>query len=71
MTLRTDDLKTACCLSFVVQLNIGTTAGHVGCDRNRSMLSGLCNDLCLLLMELCIQHVMFYAAFAEHLREQL
>ena len=50
MTLGTDDFQTACCLCFFIQLDIRTTACHVGRDRYRSVRTCLCYDLSLQLM---------------------
>ena len=70
MTLCTNDLQTAGCSCLVIQLDIGTTAGHVGSDGNCPMLSGFCDDLRLHLMILCVQHVMTDAASFQHAGKQ-
>ena len=57
MTLGTDDLQSTGCSRFIVQLDIGTTTCHVGRDGNCTCHTGLCNDLCLQLMELRIQYL--------------
>src|SRR5699024_3026280 len=45
MALRTDDLQTAGLSRHFVQLDIRTTARHVGGDGNGARLSGLSDDL--------------------------
>ena len=67
MTLGTDDLQTAGCLCLIIQLDIGTTAGHVRCDRNGSVTTCLCYDFSLQLMELRVQDLMLDAALGQHL----
>src|SRR5699024_11967364 len=52
LTLRTDDLQTAGLSRHIVQLDIRTTARHVGGDGNGARLSGLSDDLRLQFMEL-------------------
>ena len=62
MTLGTDDLQTAGCLCLIIQLDIGTTTGHVRCDRNGSVTTCLCYDFSLQLMELRIEDFVRNAA---------
>ena len=71
MTLSTDDLKTACRLCFLIQLNIRTTACHVGRDRNSAVLTSLRDDLRFHLMELGVQYVVGNPLSAEHLGDVL
>ncbi|CCZ52503.1 uncharacterized protein BN771_01198 [Clostridium sp. CAG:75] len=63
MSLRTDDLQTTKFRNPIAKLNIGTTTGHIRCDRNGTLLSGIRNNLCLQLMELRIQDFMRNACF--------
>ena len=42
-------------LSVAAEHDIGTTACHVGRNGNCARLAGLCNDLCLALVILCVQ----------------
>ena len=52
MPFRTDDGQTAQFADTLAQLDIGTTAGHVGCDRHRPLLACLFDDLrfaCMVL----------------------
>ena len=57
------DLVTEILLNFIqrhglgvaAEHDIGTTACHVGCNGNCARLAGLCNDLCLALVILCVQ----------------
>ena len=69
MTLRTDDLKAAQCLGFLVQLNIRTTARHVGGNGNRAVDTCVCYDFSLQLMELGIQYFMGNSLFSQHLAQ--
>ena len=71
MTLRTDDRKSARCLHFVRQLDVGTTTGHVGRDGHRAGLSGMRNHLSLTCMLLGVQHLVLDAAQAEHTAQEL
>ena len=57
--------KPPSCLCLIIQLNIGTTACHVGCDGNGTMHTCICNDLSLQLMELRIQYLMRDALSSE------
>ena len=54
MPLRTHNMKTARCSCFLIQLNIGTTAGHVGRNGYRTVHTGFRNNRRFLLMKLCI-----------------
>ena len=56
---------------FLAQLDIGTTAGHIGRDRHRADLSGLRDDLSLSRMVLRIQHLMRDMHLSEHAADQL
>ena len=67
MTFCTNDLQTAQILGFLIQLNIGTTACHVGSNSNGTMNTCIRNDLSLQLMELGIQDFMRNALFSQHL----
>ena len=69
MSLRTDDLQTTKFRNPIAKLNIGTTTGHIRCDRNGTLLSGICNNLCLQLMELRIQDFMRNACFLKFLKD--
>ncbi len=73
MTLGAYDGKTACCLNLIGQLDVGTTASHVGgdghCSQSIGALSGKCHDVSLLLVELGVKHLMRNLAHAEHLRQ--
>ena len=66
VTLGTDDLQTAGLFCLVIQLNIGTTACHVGGDGNGSVNTGILDDLSLQLMELRIQDIMLDALSFQH-----
>ena len=66
VTLRTDNLQSACRLRLCIQLNIRTTACHVGSDGNCPMNTRICYNLRLQLMELRIQHLMLDAALVQH-----
>ena len=46
--------------------DIGTTAGHVGCDGHGALLAGFRDDLGFHLMELGIQHLVRNVALAKH-----
>ena len=71
VALRSDDLKSARRLRLVVQLYIGSSSCHIGRDRDRTMLSGQRHDLCLLLMELRVEHGMRDSLPLEHRADQL
>ena len=71
MALRTDDLKAAQFLGFLIQLNIRTTARHIGGNGHGSVDTGICYDLSLQFMELGVQHLMLDAALVQHLAKQL
>ena len=66
MAFCTDDLQTSGCLGHLVQLNIGTTACHVGSNGNIPGFSCMCYDLCLFLMELGVQHLVLDALPLQH-----
>ena len=61
MTLCTDNGKTSCCLYLRREFDIGTTTSHVGSDGDSTLtISALTcesNDVCLLLVQLGIQHL--------------
>ena len=66
MALCTDDLQTACLSGHIVQLNIRTTAGHIGGNGNSTRLTGMGYDLSLHLMELGIQYLVLDAFAFQH-----
>ena len=67
MPLRADYKQTAGTLCLLIQLDIGTTACHIGCNGNRIMNTGILDDGCFLFMELRIQHVMRNSLPAQHI----
>jgi len=67
MTFRTDDFQTTQLCNAFAQLNVRTTAGHVCRNRNCSNLTGICDNLCLKFMELCIQYFMWNSTFFQQL----
>ena len=71
MPLGTDDSQTAGFLHFGCQLDIRTTTGHVGCDGHDAGTSGFGNDLCLLLVQLSVEHVVLDFAEREHSAQEL
>ena len=71
MALRADDLQAACRKRFLVQLDIGTTSGHVRRDGDRVMDTGILDDLRFKLMELRVQHIMLDPFPAQHAGKQL
>ena len=71
MALGTDDLQTSGGSGLLVQLDIRTTAGHVGGNGHRSCGTCLGHDLRLQLMELGVQHLVLYALPAQHIAEKL
>ena len=46
----------------LAELDVGAAAGHVGGNRHRARLSGICDDLRFLLVLLGVQHVVFDTA---------
>ena len=71
MSLGTDDLQTAGSLCVIVKLDIRSSTGHIGGDRYGTVLSGLCNNLSLKFMELCIQYRMLDTFALQHTADQL
>ena len=71
MALCADDLQTAGCPRLIVQLDIGTTTGHIRRDRNGIVYTGIGNDLRFHFMELSVQDIVLNARSLEHLREKL
>ena len=58
MALGADNLKSSGSPGIVVQLDIRTTARHVGGNGNRAVNTGVGNDFRLQFMELGVQHLM-------------
>ena len=69
MPLRADDFEAARRFCFIVQLDIRTTACHVGGNRHRSVHAGIRHDLRLQFMEFGVQHFMRDAFFPEKAAE--
>ena len=85
VALRANDGKSAGGFHFGREFNVSTTAGHVGGDGDRTehtflglpvhhdgslaALSGQCHDICLLLMEFGVQHLMRNLAHLQHLAQ--
>ena len=65
-----NDGQTAGLLDAFAQLDVGTTAGHVGGNRHRACAAGLGHDIGLFLMQLGVQDVVRYAAALEHTAQQ-
>ena len=70
MPLCADDLQTARCTRFLIQLDIRTTSRHIGSDRHRAVQSGICHDLRFHLMVFRIQDIVLDPLFFQHLTEQ-
>ena len=66
MTLGTDDLQSAGGSRFIIQLDIRTTACHVGSDGYRTVYTGISYDLCFQFMEFCIQYLVLDATLGQH-----
>ena len=75
MALGTDDGKTAGGFHLGRQLDIGTTTCHVGGDGHDTLavngLTGLGNDVGLLLVQLSVQHVVGDVAQVKHAAQHL
>ena len=71
MTLCTDDGETSSLFHLGRELDVGTTTCHVGGDSHNALLSGLCHDVGLLLVELGIEHLMRNVPQIKHLRQHL
>ena len=66
MSLSADDSETARSLHLRRELDIGTTTGHIGGNGYRTGLTRLGDDVCLLLEELCIEHIVRDVSQVEH-----
>ena len=66
MALCADNVQSACRSRLIVQLDIGASASHVGCDGYRAVPPGLRDNACLELMVFCIQNVVRNALFLQH-----
>ena len=66
VSLSTDDSETARSLHLGGELDIGTTTGHIGRNGYRTGLPRLGDDVCLLLEELCIEHIVRDMSQVEH-----
>ena len=66
-----DDGQTALLLHAGSQLDIGTTTGHVGGNRDGSRLTGFGNDVSLLLVQLGIQYVVLDMTAGQNRGKQL
>ena len=69
MALGPDNLQAAKGSGLLVQLNIRTTARHVGGNSNGPVDTGVRYDLRLQFMEFCIQNFMGNAPSAQHAAE--
>ena len=65
-----DDLQAACLSRILIQLDIRTTASHVGSDRHRAVYTRVSDDLSLLLMVFGVQHIVLDAFFFKHFAEK-
>ena len=65
MALRSDDLQASHGSRLVIQLDIRTTARHVGGDGDRAVHAGVRHDLRFQLMELGVQHLMRNALLSQ------
>ena len=73
MTFRTDNSQTTRSFHFRTQLNVGTTTCHVGSNSHNTLLTSLCHNIRLSLMQFRIQYIMLNLAhskhFAQHFRD--
>ena len=70
MTFRADDGKTSRLLDFGRELDIRTTARHVGGDGHGALLTGLGHNRSLLLVQLGVQYLVLDLAQLQHLGQQ-
>ena len=66
MALGAQNSQTASFTHLRRQLDVGTTAGHVGGNGNGACLTSLGHNLGLTLVLLGVQHVMLDAAHFQH-----
>src|SRR4051794_21164451 len=68
-----DELEVGLMLSVAAELDVDTTAGHVGRDRDRARTPGLGDDLSLALgvLGLCVEHGVLDPRVAETVAEDL
>ena len=71
MALGTYDGQTAGITYLLAELDIGTTAGHVGGNGDGAREACLCNNVGLFLVQLGIEHVVWDFAYCEQAAEQL
>ena len=71
MALRTDDLQSSGFPRIIIQLDICTTARHVGSNGHRSVYTCISYDFRFLLMILGIEHVMLDSLSLEHSAQEL
>ena len=71
MALGSDNGQTACSLDFVGKLDVGTTTCHVGGNGHGTLLTCMCNYLCLTGMLLGIEHLMLDSAHPQHSAQEL
>ena len=71
MALGADDCKSTRLLHFGGELDVGTTACHVGGNGNNALASGLSHDFSLALVQLGIEHIVRNVTHGEHTAEQL
>lgn len=53
------------CLLVIVQYNIGIMICYVGSDSDCCWIISLCNDVCFVGVEFCVQYVMFDVCFGQ------
>ena len=70
VTLGSDNRQTSGFTHGRRELDIGSTTGHVGSDRDRTCLSGLCHDLGLALVQLGVQYIVFNLTQSQHTAQQ-
>ena len=71
MALCTNDCKTSCLLGLWGQLNISTTACHVGGNGHCAWTACLSHNLSLLLVQFGVKYVMLNLTHIQHLAKQL
>src|SRR5665213_2331548 len=62
VALGTHNSQTACIFNTRAQLDVCTTAGHIGSDGNRAGFTRFSYDIRFLLVQLGVQYVMFNTA---------
>ena len=70
MTFGSNNSESSGCFYFIREFDVGTTSGHVGGNGYNPWVSSFCNNIGFLLVQFCVEDIVFHFTNIEHLTQQ-